>query len=449
MIQDSAPSEASSSWRVPLLVVFIAFCVRLGIVAWMPDAYQFDAYQRWAGREHLYVQVWLPATQSLVWLVGKLGGTPLVLRVVCSLLGALTIGMAVSLARSMYFDTELDSSHLILSNRVWWLALPFTVFGPYVVWSSVPYQESTLIFFLFLGLLLHKRHSSWGDVAIGALALVRYEGWPLIVVHWILRRNWKAVLVSSWGMVLWLTIRQFELLTPYMASPDSFSDWNQLSEHLNTRKAKHLLRQLWLMFDSSAAGWFLLATLPVIFRWRRWKYQHWMLFFAFLGQCAALFGWLFSLGIAFSRMMVLPVMLMAPFTLMGFVWALRRWNGWKRGLFITGLLAICGWTLRDVVIDIEAFNKHNRWERDLVRDIESCDGDVWSMYPRVHSGPRARHDGCEVVQGLTNLRVGQDFSCVPWGWGGPSATLIANWDDELKQYDVERVSGTSSGDCAY
>ena len=108
MTKDSAPSEASSSWRVPLLVAFIALCVRLGIVAWMPDAYQFDAYQRWAGREHLYVQVWLPATQSLVWFVGKLGGTPVVLRVVFSVLGAITIGMAVSLARSMSLDTEAE-----------------------------------------------------------------------------------------------------------------------------------------------------------------------------------------------------------------------------------------------------------------------------------------------------------------------------------------------------
>ena len=65
----------------------------------MPDAYQFDAYQRWAGRDHLYIQVWLPATQTLVWLVGKLGGTPFVLACLYfPMLGALTIGMMVQLA---------------------------------------------------------------------------------------------------------------------------------------------------------------------------------------------------------------------------------------------------------------------------------------------------------------------------------------------------------------
>ena len=443
--EDTPSATPFRYWILGLLCA--ALLVRLGVVAWMPDAYQFDAYQRWAGRDHLYIQVWLPATQLLVWLVGKLGGTPLILRVVFSIFGAVTIGMAGQLAYEMRNSTE--ESERPFSPKWLMLALPLTLFGPYVVWSSVPYQESTLLFCLFLGLLLHKRNNDWGDVAIGALALVRYEGWPLIVVHWILRRNWRAVLLSSWGMLLWLLIKYFELLTPYMASPDTFSDWNELSTHLNPRKARHLFRQLWLMFDSSGAGWFLLATVPVLWRWRRWDYRHWMLFWAFLGQCAALLGWLFSLGIAFSRMMVLPVMLLSPFSILGFVWVWRRVNGWKRIGFIVALVALSGWTVRDINIDLSAFNKHNRWERALVDDIERCTEDVWSVYPRTHKGPRSRHDGCEVVQGLTNLRVGQEFSCIPWGWGGPKATLIATWDDEQQQYDVERVGGEPTAECPY
>ena len=89
-------SRQNRVWINTVWIVLVALLIRLAIIAWMPDAYQFDAYQRWAGREHLYIQVWLPATQVLVWLVGKLGGTAWVLRVVCAILGAITIGMAFS-----------------------------------------------------------------------------------------------------------------------------------------------------------------------------------------------------------------------------------------------------------------------------------------------------------------------------------------------------------------
>ena len=91
---------------MPIIIAMIALIVRVLLIVWMPDAYQFDAYQRWAGRDHLYIQVWLPATQTLVWLVGKIGGTPLILRLVFSMLGALTIGMIVRLAWSMRESLE-------------------------------------------------------------------------------------------------------------------------------------------------------------------------------------------------------------------------------------------------------------------------------------------------------------------------------------------------------
>ena len=54
-----------------------------------------------------------------------------------------------------------------------------------------------------------------------------------------------------------------------------------------------------------------------------------------------------------------------------------------------------------------------------------------------------------MVQGLTNLVAGEDFSCVPWGWGGPMATIVADWNEDENNYDVERVSGTSSPSCPY
>ena len=146
------------------------------------------------------------------------------------------------------------------------------------------------------------------------------------------------------------------------------------------------------MFDSSAAG--VVSTCseyPCYLAGGKWDYRHWMLFWAFWGQCAALVGWLFSLGIAFSRMIVLPVMIMAPFSILGLRWAWSRWKEtiWKRSAFILALIAMSGWTMRDISIDIIAFNKHNRWERVLVKEIQQCEGDTWSIYPRIHNGPRS------------------------------------------------------------
>ena len=57
----------------PFVVFVVAFALRLIAIILWPDAFQFDAYQRWAGRDHLFVQVWLPATQSIVWLAAKCG----------------------------------------------------------------------------------------------------------------------------------------------------------------------------------------------------------------------------------------------------------------------------------------------------------------------------------------------------------------------------------------
>ena len=96
----SKHSVSFESFKMPIIIAFIALLVRVALIFWMPDAYRFDAYQRWVGRDHFYIQVWLPATQTLVWLVGKFGGTPVVLRLVFSVLGAFTIGMMVQLAVS-------------------------------------------------------------------------------------------------------------------------------------------------------------------------------------------------------------------------------------------------------------------------------------------------------------------------------------------------------------
>ena len=461
-------------WNISLLVGAVALICRLISMWYFPEPHQFDGYQRWAGRDHLYVQVWLPATQLWVWLIAKLGGTLLVLRLFFSLLASVTIVLATrvglelfSFAREESEDnpstTDISLSYLPLAF------VPFACLGPYIVWSTVPYQESTFLFFWFLGLLLYRKYPRWSDLCIGALALVRYEGWPLVVVHsllgvWLRKDN--RVLLSLWGIVLWLAIRYFGLLEPYMASPDSFSDWKDLHMNLRFWKIRHLLFNLWGMFDSAAADWWIFFSVFALGYWRKNR-EHfdatqtsvvWMTIFAFLGQMAALLGWVLSLGVAFSRMVVLPTLLLSPFSAMGILILFRKIQDKYQkqltrrvmsGVFGLLLFAFTAWSLRDARLDLTNMNKQNQDEREIAQIMEQCSGDIWGMYPRQHPGPRSRHDGCEVIQGITMLRAGEDFNCLQWGWGGPSPTLVATWNDKEKQYDISRIAGTKQGDCPY
>ena len=61
-----------------------------------------------------------------------------------------------------------------------------------------------------------------GDWMMGALALVRFEGWPIIIVYMALRKSWWA-LTATWGMLLIGAIEVFELVQPYAASTRFFS----------------------------------------------------------------------------------------------------------------------------------------------------------------------------------------------------------------------------------
>jgi hypothetical protein len=427
-----------SIWIAPIVVMIVALCARLLFIHWWPDAYQFDAYQRWAGREHLYIQVWLPATQSVVWITGKLGGTMLATRYVFAIWSVVTLGLATILCRQLG------------GPRAPWMFLPMAVFGPFLIWSTVPYQETTLLFFLFSALVVGRKFPVLGDILMGGLALVRYEGWPLIIVHCILRRTWKS-LVAIWGMILWLGVKYFELLTPHAASPDSFADWQDIGDNLNVSDILRLSEKLWIMVDSAGTAWIVLSAFAFVYMRRKsLQREHWMLLIAFAGQCAATFGWLLSLGVAFSRMMVLPSLFMAILMACAYatLWERSQWK--MKTAAIVSLLALSAWTVRDAKIDQRLLNKATKRDRNLVRLIEKCSGDTWAIVPRKHSGPRKRHDGCEVVQGLTNMIAGRDFDCIPWGWGGPQeATMKARWSNENKEYTIFRVSGTPVSGCPY
>ena len=71
-------------------------------------------------------------------------------------------------------------------------------------------------------------------------------------------------------------------------------------------------------------------------------------------------GLVVLLGVAFSRMMVLSVMLTGSLCVVGLYWFVNRWNDWRRFAAIAALFIMVGWTLRDVSIDLASFNKRNR-----------------------------------------------------------------------------------------
>ena len=158
------------TWKVPVAIAVVALLVRLSVIWMYPDAYQFDAYQRWAGRDHLYIQVWLPATQAIVWTVGKLGGTPLILRLVFAVFGSLTIAMIARMA-VVLSDTLLDqsSSHVTVCIAV---GIFRTLCG--MVYSSI--SRINIALFSIVGFTEHKEKNRF------------LATWRLVHWHWFATR---------------------------------------------------------------------------------------------------------------------------------------------------------------------------------------------------------------------------------------------------------------------
>ncbi len=436
-VETTSPEAATGqSLKVVALTFVVALAARLAVIAIWPDPWQFDAYQRWAGRDHLWVQVWLPATQTVVAGVAALGGNMMVLRLVMSVLAAVTVAMGAALARRLGSPASP------------WFYLPMAIFAPYMLWSSVPYQESTFLFVLFASLLVGRRSPIAADLILGAIAFCRYEGWPLLLVHIALSRRWSSLL-SLWGVAVYFALKKAGLAEPYAASPDSFADWNGfdkklLRPHFLMKMGYSFLVQVW---GEGVLLYGLVAALAV--RSRRVSREAWMLVFGVLGQLAATAGWLISLGSSLGRMMILPGMMVAVLSSAELG---RRWphfDGKRRGVVVFTIAALTMWSMVVNVSDINVIFNTMQGDIQLVRIIEKCPGEVWRITPRRHPGPRMRHDGCEVVQGLTDLRAGIDFSCVNWRWEVTDETLYARWAANDGEYRIVRLAGTGAESCPF
>lgn len=391
-------------WGAPVAAFVLGLVLRLLLVAISPELYSFDAFQRWAGRDHVLVQSWLPATQSVVWLVAKLGGDALTARLALSVVAAGAAAAGCVLAAGMG------------GRAAGWFFVVASTFGPFTVWGGSLYQEGTFLLVLFLGLSLAlSGRATLGDLVIGAIGLVRYEGWPCVLLYLAWRRDPRA-LVALWGPGLWFVLHWGLGLRGFEASPIDFDDWMALDERFS------LSDWLWDAGRLARLGWFTgaygLGGAAILGAWvaLRARTRGAILLLALtLAQVLATCGWLVGLEVATHRMLTIPTMLCAVLGSIGAAWA---WNSysrpWVRAGFALAIVAQTTVGLAEARREARSESWRTQPERTALRKMEHLPAKRWWIEPRRGLGTRDRHDGCEIFQGISALRHEADFLCALW-----------------------------------
>lgn len=391
-------------WRAAGIAALIAGLAHLLCLIYAPAPFAFDAYQRWGGRDHLLVQSWLPLGQSLLWLVSGWG--PLWARGLYSLVGTAAAALMVLLAGR------------IGGRRAAEVAAAAVTFGPFTVWTSTFYLEGPFLLVLFAGLLLAlERRLMAADLVMGLIGLCRYEGWPYLAVYCLWRRDPRA-LRAFWGVALWIALRWGAGLTGFRASPIDYDDWEGLGARFSpisfAQDVGHLL--LISLYYSSIA-WAAAGGIGAWLAWLRLPEQRPQiaLLLALLGgQIVTTLFWMAGLEGPISRMTIIPTLLCAVLAGIGVASVYDDLPGWGRAavapvrvlLLVLGIDYLSG-ALTHEIREVEP-------ELAAAERIAACPGCTWWIEPRAGLGTRDRHDGCEVIQGLTELRHGVDFYCGPW-----------------------------------
>ena len=401
----------------------MALISRLALIFLYPGIFAFDGFQRWAGRTHFLIRDWLPATQSLIVLTSPLD-SPTLTRVVLALVASLAVLALVQLTTAEW------------GKKVGWYTVPIAVFGPFAVWSSTLYQEGTFLFVslgaIALATLLSPKRIWLADVLAGAIALTRYEGWPVLAVYLIWRADRRALL-ALWGPLLWLTLKGMGV-SGFAPSPIDYADWNGLGARFSWASYG---ANLWAggiqAFESGALGVWLLA-LPSMWQSLRQKNRLGiMLVFFWLSQVAAVAGWVAGLETAIQRMQVIMTVIAMPFCAM----TLSRFDKIpQKAAIVAGLVVMTLW-LRFALDTAERNHRAFQAERKLATEIQACEACSWHVSPRQGLGTRDRHDGCEILQGLSTLRHGVDFWCLAWGEAPEKASHTASW--KKRGYTTRKV----------
>lgn len=430
-------------WLPAAVAFFASLAWRACILVLWPTAYAFDGYQRWAGRDHLLVQDWLPATQSIIWLVATLGGGIREGRVAMSVVGALAAALGTLLVQRLAEPAGPRAERV-----AGWSFVVAALFGPWGSWGTVFYQESTFLAVLFGALYLAASgRLVLADLAMGLLGLVRYEGWPCVLLYILWRRELRAS-VATWGMLVWIAIRAAGI-EGYHASPVNFADWEGMFDRFLWTTYEHDLSMLlYRVANSGGMTWVILGAIGLVaFR----KSGLVLLLGALsLSQAAATLAWLAGLEVSTSRMLVIPTALVATLGALGTAWVEEKVR-WK-WVAPVGLMVMLSISLVDSGRRANVEGLRVRQERAAVATMDECPGCTWWVVPRKRLGTRGRHDGCEVIQGITDMRHGREFFCAPWVADGDSSALYATcsgtvrWDTAKREYVVERhLAGSANG----
>lgn len=391
----------------------VALLVRAFLIFRTPGIFAFDGFQRWAGREQLLIRDWLPATQSIIVLSSPFE-SPSFTRILLAILASVAVLALVQI------------SHKTFGQRVGWYTVPIAAFGPFAVWSSTLYQEGTFLF-ICLGAIALATHlsKSWlwlADILAGAIALTRYEGWPVLFLYLVWRKD-KRSLLALWGPILWILVKMSGV-EGFAPSPIDYADWNGLNERFSwAQYYTHVSRFFYQSLESGALGVWLLA-LPAAQHYCRKKHPMTLLLVGiFLSQVAAVAGWIAGLETAIQRMQVILTVIAMPLsaaTIARFVPAPRMVS------IVLGLALIGIWT-NFGVNTADRNHRSFRHERQLASEIQACSDCRWHIQPRQGLGTRNRHDGCEIIQGLSTLQHNRDFWCLAWGTPEFEATHVATW----------------------
>ena len=403
----------SREWRYALVAFVLALLARVGLIATHPTMYSMDAYQRWGGRAHLFVQDWLPATQSIVWLTDIVGGGQIATRVAMSVVAAVALAAGGLCARRLGGPVA------------GWAFLPVVVFGPSLTWTSVPYQEGTFMLFLFGGMALALRaHGAgekaqgrdwmWADLALGGLALVRYEGWPVTLLYVLWRRDRRAAL-ATWGMVTWLGIKALGV-DGYAASPIHYADWEGIDSRFQWSVLGASTAKLGRLAVKTGGLWLYGILVPaavILLRQRVAGAGFFLLVFA--GQLLITVAWMMGLETAIIRMHLLPGTLAGLLSAAGIGCVWPQLKPWTRSIGAVAAVALTIVFSRQGFDNARISIKSVKHETRLLQKIERCGDCRFSIRPRAKIGTRDRHDGCEILQGISTLRHGDEFWCQRWG----------------------------------
>jgi hypothetical protein len=382
----------------PWLGAAVAFVCHVICIREYPWNFAFDGFQRWAGRDMILVQGWLPATQLLIYLVHLAGGQLLAVRIVLSLVACLGVWFGVRLAG--HLGGPVAAGAMVVAAS----------FGPFTVWTSTLYQEGTFLCLLFAGLSM-AGEEKWlaADLLMGALGLTRYEGWPYVFLYLLWRRDPKAIL-SLWGITLWLFLYGVFGVRGGQPSPINIDDWEGLTDRFRPWNWLGDVLDLAKMgVNSGGITWMILGAVSLY--QRRTLKILWLLSAMILVQLVITGVWMVGLGEEIARMLVVPGMLAALLAApgIGALWGRLRWAGIAGGLWMMGV----GVFYTTSFVQNSAADDSSP-ERRLIEKMVQCEDCTWWMEPRTGLGTRQRHDGCEVVQGLSQMRVGQQFWCSRW-----------------------------------